>query len=96
MKNFEDAKNVMRDYFLTILPDAYLEEIIRGEDEMREEVETGGVYDTFSRDLLIDLVCKDLGVSLWPTYGDTQEYKENFLNDYMKRVEEVGGTFIVD
>lgn len=45
-----------------------------------EDIYSGELLDTFTRDLLCDVLAKQvLGMSHWPIYGDSPDYKEKFI-----------------
>ena len=75
MKNLQKAKDVLKDYFDIVVPDNILVSIISS-NNLRHEVETGGITDTCQRSVLINAVVRHYGFANWPTYGDAVNIDE--------------------
>lgn len=96
--------DMFHDYFGVVFPDAFVQDLLNSDDELREEVSAGAAGDTVVRELAIALATKKLGICMknpnmfgiigaydWPCYGDSDEYKQEFFVQFAKAVNAAGG-----
>lgn len=102
----ESIADVLHDYCRFSVPDEFLIKVIESDDELRHEIFlSGGVSDTYVRELIISAVCREMDIKIdvpnifgmvgsheWPCYGDSLEYKHAFDIQFSKRLAEIGGT----
>lgn len=104
MKNLDDVKDMLADYFGLTLPDDFLIRVINSDIEIQEEVEAGATTDTYVREIIANAVCRHLEISVpianlyrkvdsyeWPCYGDTDAYKEEFYRQLDVKLSAIGG-----
>lgn len=72
------AADVMHDYYNLNVSDSLLKAVLLTKPRLAREIATGGIRDTCQRELLGDAILSYVGVSAWPAYGDTDEYKRTF------------------
>jgi hypothetical protein len=85
-----DAVHVMlHEYFGLVLPEQFVTELVEGDSEILEEVTEGATTDTCVRDLIIDSVAFKVCGMCWPINGDTDEYKQKFLEAFDKSIAEM-------
>lgn len=81
---------VMRDYYkIKATPefiDTYVTEFENAfyePSDFYEEANSGGISDTFPRDIIGDVLAKVIaGMDHWPLYMDKREYTEEFMIKY--------------
>lgn len=88
------TKDVLHDYFSIEVPDELLVKIISNDGQLLGEVLDESIRDTYARDLLIGQVLEHIGMQAWPTYGDSNEYKEAFDKELPLQLAKFGGRVI--
>lgn len=104
MENFDSVKDMLAGYFGITMPDDFLTKVILSNVEIQEEVAAGAVTDTYVRDLIINAVTSELGISVssadmfglsgssnWPCYGDSDEYEAEFYRQLNDKLTELQG-----
>lgn len=84
-EDIEGIKTVACDYYGVILNDFQVRNLLDN-DGLKAEIFEFGVFDTcvreFIADAIVEFVLEDVPCEIhewhWPTYGDSEEYKENF------------------
>jgi len=81
----KDCIKVLSDFYGVDLTSEQFDDIISRQTEYwRDILADGYPRDTMVREMLIDMVSKDFGLSQWPLNGSTQEYTSTFFANFSK------------
>ena len=86
---YNDVHVMLKNYFDLVLPEQFVTELVEGDPEILEEVTEGATTDTWVRDLIIDSVAFKVCERSWPINGDSDEYKQKFIESFDKAVAEL-------
>lgn len=84
-KNVDETIEMLKEYFCLTVDRKYVERLVNKYSDLLREVHDGAVTDTYARDLFIDRIAEDLGMSShWPRYCDGEEYATKWYKKFAK------------
>lgn len=89
----DQASDVFSDYVGIELPCTEIAKVLNSDKWLMKEISRGCVRDTMVRESLIDAFCKLNGLPAWPSYGNSDAFKDDFYTKLKIKVTELGGTF---
>lgn len=93
LQAIENCNQILKEYAGMYVPDQLLVDVLGNDDELFMEADTGGIFDTCQRDMLINEVLRKIGLWSWPTWGDGEEVYVAFVDALRDRLKEIGGGF---
>lgn len=79
-EQLKDAHYVFSNWYNMSVPESLLKDVLKNNLHLALETYAEGIRDTCQRDLLIDALLSHLSLPSWPTYGDSDENKQNFID----------------
>lgn len=88
---FKKVMDILSDHAnVEDVPLSFIKDILEDDLMLAMEVFSGGIGDTCQREILVDRFLKKIGVSSWPLYGSSEEYKNDFAVKYREAIAKFG------
>lgn len=94
-----ETKEMLNRYYNLEVDEAFVERVIRSDKYLAAEIfESGGCTDTFTREMTIDAVTRELlgKAKYWPSNSDKESEVQEFYKDLKEACEKNNLKFNVD
>jgi len=84
----DDVIEMAKNYFEVTISAKMVKELFKDNINLAHEAYVGGVTDTCVRDEFIEALLNKMGMPQWPTYGDTDQYQNEFFGTVLPKLQD--------